>query len=245
MLNRTENTTYGLDLSKDWTNSTLNFIKTSRPSEATALLSESLWVDDKRDSIYCYGGIRSYATAALNSLTPPPEAIWGFKHKNDGSAAWYQVLGPVSTTPWPRNIMRLAYGASIDDGKRAYYLGGFYSRESSPDVGPDVENLNRVSPPGLLTFDFGTLTITNSSDGGYRVAQPGTLINVPTYGDDGVLVLLPGGGGLNDYAFNNITLYDKKNQKWYSQLASGDIPEPRIYFCAVGIQGDKNGSFEM
>lgn len=247
MLNRTENTTYALDLSKDWTNSTLNFVQTTRPTEAPALLGESLWFDDKRDSIYCYGGQRSYGTPALESLKPPVESIWGFE-QNNGSAAWFEVLGPVSTSPWPPNIQRLTYGTSVGDGDRAYYLGGFYSRETSPSstLGP-----HRVAPPGLLVFDLDALTITNSSDGGHVAPYvdgdwpPGTMINIPTYGDDGILTVLPGGSASNDFAFNNITLYDKKNQKWYSQLASGDIPEPRSHFCATGVEGSGNASFEM
>lgn len=92
MLNWTENITYGLDLSKDWANSTLSFIQTSRPSDAPGLIDESLWFDDKRDSIYCYWGMRSYARPTLNSLSPPIETIWGFQHNDDGSAAWHSSV---------------------------------------------------------------------------------------------------------------------------------------------------------
>lgn len=248
MLNRTDNTTYGIDLSKDWTNSTLSPVQTKRPTDAVPLLSESLWYDEKQNSIYCFGGFRSFATGVLNSLEPPVESIWGFKQKGEGSAPWYQVMGPNSPTPFPSNVHRIARGMSTSDGNRAYYLGGFYSWETSLS---SVNSDDRILPPGLLMFDFNTLKITNSSDGGYlsfgelNGSRPGAMINIPTYGDDGILVILPSGRNRRDSAFDNVTLYDKRNQKWYSQTTSGDIPEPRTGFCAVGVEGDEKSSFEM
>ncbi|MCJ1268773.1 hypothetical protein MMC22_008661 [Lobaria immixta] len=252
MLNRPDNTTYGIDLSKDWANSTLNLVQTTRPPDAVALLSESLWFDEKQNSIYCFGGRNSYANGALNSLAPPVESIWGFKQNDNGSAAWYQVIGPVSTTPFPTNIHRLTHGISASDGSRAYYLGGLYSGDTSPSTS-NVNPKDLINPPGLLIFDFNTYTITNSSDGGYLSPQisgsgdspPGTMINIPTYGDNGILVILPSGRDRQDSAFNNITLYDKQNQKWYSQITSGDIPQPRFSFCAAGVEGDGKNSFEI
>lgn len=187
----------------------------------------------------------------LDSLATPVESIWGFKQNDNGSAAWYQVIGPVSTTPFPANVHRLARGTSASDGSRAYYLGGFYSGQTSPS-NFDLIPGDRISPPGMLIFDFNTSTITNSSDGGYLFPRtetndtpPGAMINIPTYGDDGILVILPSGRDRQDFAFNNITLYDKQTQKWYSQLTSGDIPQPRSSFCAAGVEGDGKNSFEM
>ena len=250
MLNQTDNTTYGIDLSKDWTNSTLSPVQAKRPTDAVPLLSESLWFDEKQNSIYSFGSFRSFATGVLDSLNPPVESIWGFKQNGSGSATWYQVMGPAGTTPFLSNVHRIARGMSTSDGNRAYYLGGFYSWETSPS---SVNSEDRILSPGLLMFDFNTLTITNSSDGGYlspqveesKGSRPGAMINVPTYGDDGILVILPSGRNRRDFAFDNVTLYDKQNQKWYSQTTSGDIPEPRTAFCAVGVGGDEKSSFEM
>lgn len=141
---------------------------------------------------------------------------------------------------------------SASDGNRAYYLGGFYSGETSPSSSA-MQAGDRIPSPGLLIFDFHTLTLTNSSDSGYlapRVSTrpdwpPGAMINISTYGDDGILVILPSGRDRQDFAFNNITLYDKKNKNWYSQTTSGDIPQARSYFCAVGVGGDDKNTFEM
>ena len=105
---------------------------------------------------------------------------------------------------------------------------------------------SQIQDPGLLAFNFDTHTVTNSSDDGYSDPEAtGAMINIPIYGDDGVLVILPSTTNEPNIGFGNITLYDKKNKNWYYQFASGDIPLPRTQFCAVGIQGDKNPYFEM
>lgn len=240
MLNQTENNTYGLDLSKDWTNATLKMIQTERPSDSPPLDDEVLWYDNKHNTIYCFGGFKSFATKALDDLKAPPDSIWGFKPDGEGSGTWHQVLGPISK-PFPSDIHRITYGMSASDGSRAYYLGGFGSWVTSPGM-PQ----SGISPPGLLMFDFETLTITNSSDDGYIPSQtPGAMINIPIYGENGVLAILPKFDERKNVGFNNITFYDKKNKKRYTQVASGDIPEPRSNFCAVGIEGDEKPYFEM
>lgn len=237
MLNETENITYGLDLSKDWTNSSLNMIQTERPSDSPALNSDALWYDNKHDTIYCFGGDRSFASSSLRSLAPPPDSIWGFRPNGEGGGTWNQVLGPVSK-PFPSGIHRLSSGASVSDGSSAYYLAGFGSGETSPDLSQPRRRYH-----GLLTFDFDTLTLTNSSDDGFEYGKDKdyhqAMINIPIYGYNGVLVVLTLG------SFNNITLYDKKTKKRYHQMASGDIPQPRSHFCAVGIEGDEKPYFEM
>ncbi|MCJ1461497.1 hypothetical protein MMC07_000094 [Pseudocyphellaria aurata] len=248
ILKRAENNTYGVDLSKDWTNSTLSFVQTRRPEGAVPLIFQSLWFDDKKNSIYSFGGAKSSATAAVRKLAPPIESIWGFKANNEGIAAWYEVMGPISEIPFPSGIHRVASGMSTSDGNRAYYLGGYITWATSPSTSID----ERTPSPGLLMFDFKTTKFTNSSDGGYRAPYappgrwpPGAMINVPRYGRDGVLVILPSGRDRGDFAFNNITLYDKENKRWYSQTTSGDTPDPRFYFCAAGVGGDQDNTFEI
>ena len=238
-----ENNTYGLDLSKDWTNSSIEMIQTERPSDSPGLLGEALWYDSKRNTIYCFGGSRSWATDALHSLGPPPDSIWGFMPNGEGSGVWHQVLGPVSA-PFPSEIHRVADGVSASNGSTAYYLGGYGSWETSLSFLPQ----NRWTSPGLLIFDFDTLTMTNSSDDGYISSQTkhaGAMIDIPIYGNNGVLVVFPEDRGGQTVGFNNITLYDKNSNRRYSQVASGDIPELRRSYCAVGIKGDEPPYYEM
>lgn len=217
-------------------------IETERPSDARALNLESLWYDNNNDTIYCFGGATSFATSTLQSLGPPPDSIWGFRPNGEGSGAWYQVLGPV-TTPFPAQIHRIEGGATASDGRSAYYLGGWGSRNISPALLPQ----SRWLSPGLVIFDFDTHTITNSTDDGHYITSqtPGAMVHISIYGDDGILVILPDGIESQNVGFNNITFYDKKNKTWYSQVASGEIPPLRSEFYAIGIEGDENSSYEM
>ena len=109
--------------------------------------------------------------------------------------------------------------------------------------------------PGLLTFDFDTLTLTNSSN----VANPqfqdqwipsGCALNIPSFKDEFLIFI--GGGSLGNYedleaggVFNNITIYNKQKQEWYWQKVTGEIPDPREPFCTVGVSDDVNGTFEV
>lgn len=111
----------------------------------------------------------------------------------------------------------------------------------------------RQNSPGLSKFNFEDLKIINTSDGNYTcsqsfvsVARCGKGIDNPTYGT-WVVVILLGEGDLNHVvSFNNITIYDKSDVNWYSQLAFGNLSQPRSDFCIVGIQGTtESDSFEI
>lgn len=233
-MNKTANSSYGLDLSKDWTNSTLEMIltKTFSDSNDSPLSSHRIFWghDNNRNIIYCFAGNRHLGLPYEGTGLLYNGSIWGFRPDGEGSGNWNQVLGPFST-PFPRKLYPIGGGSSASDKSSGYYLGG--GTEGFQD-------------PGLLTFNFDTLTVTNSSDDGYSEPEAiGAIINIPIYGDDGVRVILPSTLDSPNYGFGNITLYDKKNKKWYWQFASGEIPRPRAKFCAVGMQGDENPYFEM
>lgn len=74
----------------------------------------------------------------------------------------------------------------------------------------------------------------------------GKVVNIPTFGTGGIIILLGEGNPTEVISFHNITIYDKTEQKWYSQVASGALPEPRSDFCIVGIPGTTaSDNFEM
>lgn len=54
----------------------------------------------------------------------------------------------------------------------------------------------------------------------------GKVVNIPTYGTRGVIILLGEGDPNHAVSVENITIYDKSGQNWYSQLAFGDLPQP-------------------
>ena len=151
--------------------------------------------------------------------------------------------------PFPPNIIRSAQAASAVDNERGYFLGGFASTGTSLEVSLEVGTTRPV--PGLLTFTFQNLSLVNSTDAGYfpsiyanrQALNPGFMLQVPLYGVDGILIMM--GGSYPGGAFNNITIYDTYTGSWFSQDASGDIPDPREEFCAVGMQDKSNNSYEM
>ncbi|MCJ1239231.1 hypothetical protein MMC14_007225 [Varicellaria rhodocarpa] len=241
------NITFAIDLSKNWTNSTLDLITTVRPSDALALNYQSLWWSKQNNIVYCFGGERSYANRVVDAIITPLESIWGFSVDGHGSGAWNEVLGPISS-PFPPNIIRSAGAATATDDQIGYSLGGFASLGTTPEIQSASEAFN---VPGMLSFSFANLSLTNSSNTGYandQAPKSGSLLQVPMYGVDGILVAMGGlypNSGVSPSGFNNISIYDTHTGNWYSQTASGDIPEPRQEFCAVGIQDDTDSTYEI
>ncbi len=181
----------------------------------------------------------SFATPYVRTEPAPLESIWGFSPDGNGSGLWEEILGPLSK-PFPHGIIRPSSGASVSDGSIGYYLGGWTNGATTPSR--SIDDRFYVRSPGFLRFDFGSLTLTNTSDTTYPA---GRMIDVSNYGNSGLLFMLGGGDPTDTVGFNNISIYDKTERKWYSQLASGRVPDPRAEFCVVGIQGKKSSSFEM
>lgn len=106
---------------------------------------------------------------------------------------------------------------------------------------------------GFLTFRFSDFHLTNTSDGKYErnlnrltMFGSGKIVNIPKFGTGGIIILLGEGSPIQVISFSNITIYDKTEQKWYYQLASGNLPEPRSDYCIVGIPGTTaSDNFEM
>lgn len=205
--------------------------------------------------IYCFGGEKALEVPP----DAPRESIWGFTPDGNGSGSWSEVLGPTGMKPFPPNIIRTAAGASATDNKQAYYLGGFASFGTSPEV--DTPYGVARSIPGLLTFAFEALDLRNSSDGGYYASQyrwwtqnflPGSMEDVPLFNTDGFLVIFGGGPTRRNASelssasgFDNITIYDKRGHDWLHQTATGAIPQPRLDFCSLGVHSGDNATFEM
>ena len=58
----------------------------------------------------------------------------------------------------------------------------------------------------------------------------GKMVNIPKFGTKGIIILLGEGNPSQAISYIEVTIYDKTEQKWYSQLASGTLPEPRSEF---------------
>lgn len=98
---------------------------------------------------------------------------------------------------------------------------------------------NKTTMGSLMTYDFGSKNLTNSSVSGVTsvgLRQKGHMIYVPNFGTEGVIISL---GGINTdtgalYTMSTVEVYDPAGQVWYSQDTTGDTPEARIEFCLAG-----------
>ncbi len=51
--------------------------------------------------------------------------------------------------------------------------------------------------------------------------------------------MLGGGDAAHIVGFNNISMHDKTEQKWYSQVASGQVPDPIYDYRIVAFRATK------
>lgn len=109
---------------------------------------------------------------------------------------------------------------------------------------------------GMTVFDFQDQSWTNISTLGYSQSGWGVFGAahfVASFGDEGILVFIGGDSPpVQSYSFGSsrrsmdeITIFDVYNHKWYHQLASGDVPAPRVRFCISGAQETKAGFYEI
>ena len=226
---------------------TLNLVRTSRSADAPIAVNfQSLWWDPKQNTIYSFGGERSGLSQRAN-LPTPDDGIWGFNLNGNGSGEWVEYVGSTADTTWPQGFVRPTNGFWSSDGDTGYFFGGLGNDHT--DIAFSTSDFQIV--PGLVTYDFASRTLRNSTNVADRISQwayVGRMIYVPAFGPKGVLIPLGGGPGQSEAgsgALNNITIFDIDSQTWLSQAAKGDIPVPRSTFCSFGVQGGDNSTFEM
>ncbi|TKA45690.1 hypothetical protein B0A49_12057, partial [Cryomyces minteri] len=145
------------------------------------------------------------------------------------------------------HIKRVAYGAGvgINDRAEGYYLGGWLSNLTVPGWnGPPVATSN------LLRYDMIGNVFSNNSGPDSTGRAEGAMIYLPA-SDRGLLVYF--GGILDPYkngtivgsAMSTIYIYDLASSKWYTQTASGDIPEMRRKFCAGATWAEDRSSYNI
>jgi hypothetical protein len=261
-----EHRTYFIPLKENWNNRTLN--ASSIGSEASGLSAQALFVDEERKTIYSFGGELSadgnVEDTQANSFWHDrlPE-IWALPLTNPkASRTWYQAVGKNAGTKMPQMFQQLARGTYAYDHERAYYIGGHISHWTTFEIS-NITQMFSVS--GLVTFDFTTQQLTNSTknDGHFfasrftgrdeRYYKPGPMFNVP-FGPESTTVSF---GGLtfpnatdNEYGagWSNVWIFDKVKNTSYYQPTTGDIPKlgtsPDDITCFSAID-EVHKTFEM
>lgn len=239
-----------------------------RPESYSLLTRESLWYDQSRNCVYAFGGEVSQDgyIKSLKSAGPeiPNEFVWQLCPDDSDNWKWTEVLGD-NSNDFPEGIVRTTLGASAADGNRSFSIGGVaynWTTQKSPYTS------TRHHVPGLLEFDFAMQTMTNSSDdGGYFAAEwtetedktnlAGSMLFAQPFGSQGVFIVIGGQSnksGEVQHWLDNITIFDPSTRSWYSQEATGVVPQSTDMraavisgndYCFFGAQDNELQTFDM
>ncbi|KAL1797411.1 hypothetical protein ACET3X_004017 [Alternaria dauci] len=201
----------------------------SKPGHIPSLSGGYIWADNTNKCFYQFGG--EYAAG----VSPMDFGIWT-----------YDVLlnqWNNTETTGDRKLQRVSFGAGAQVESRGlgFYFGGWLSNRTAPGWnGPPM------ATNGLIRFDMSTGDLQNMTGPDAIGRAEGQLLFLPV-SDSGVLIYF---GGIEDSYRNGsfdatIHIYDMASSKWYTQTASGDIPETRRQFCADVTWPDDESSFNV
>lgn len=229
------NRTLSIDLSGSWIASSVVINAFNKPSDLPNAQASTLWYNANASSVLSFGG-QTYGASSTTT--------WALHPDGTGAGSWSQVS--FNDPNW-QSIGRPAYGLDAASSTAGYSLGGTVS---------NGDGSKNYAVPGLVTFDFASGKWSNlSTIGTYSasgLAVGGSSQFVPLYGKSGVILMIggsiPSAPGDTDgplRVLSNITVFDVATQKWYSQTATGDVPQARNVTCVVGAQGSNGSSYEM
>ncbi|KAF2004831.1 hypothetical protein P154DRAFT_20057 [Amniculicola lignicola CBS 123094] len=191
-----------------------------------------LWSDSVNKAAYLFGG--EYQN------NPADFSFW----------AYDVVLNQWNETKYSSNVdtlQRVAYGAGtqVEELGMGYYYGGWMNSNTSPGwAGLPMATSN------LITFDMTSGTLNNNTGPDDVGRAEGQMVYLPA-SDGGLLAYF---GGVEDpyqngsFVAANMTqihLFDISSSKWYTQTASGQIPESRRQFCAGATWADDHSSYNI
>ncbi|GKT48028.1 Kelch repeat-containing protein [Colletotrichum spaethianum] len=182
----------------------------------------ALWSDSVNKRLYLFGGEHNLGEPPL------PFNLYGYDILNNQ----WDSFGPSRTGA---SISKVSYGAgvSVDSRGEAYYFGGWLSNASVPNWGTGPP----VATTGLVKYTMDTNSFSNNTGPDNIRRAEGSLQYIPA-GEGGMLIYF---GGIQDLSANGtatgqpidqIFIYDVLSSKWYTQKATGQIPEMRRRFCA-------------
>ena len=168
---------------------------------------------------------------------PQPATLWSFD----------AILNQWNDTNVPDDISRLSWGAGVAVNERAegYYFGGWQNNlTTSGWKGVPIASSS------LIRYNMADRSFTNNTGPDGIGKAEGVLLFLPA-SDNGLLLYF--GGVLDPYIngtivgspMNNIYIYDINSGKWYSQTATGDVPDMRRRFCAGATWADDQSSYNI
>lgn len=245
-----------LDLNKDWSTSSPALKGLAVPDGPPEVSLGSLWHD--YENLYLYGGQFSDTPY----VEPERESIWKYSIPDKEWIEWENPRtskGNYSTeADLPVHRAAEGAGVSVPELGRSWYFGGHMDWATIPGWSQQID---RVYLKSLLEFTHPKFAndgldiqgagdrgaFRNITEGGVQTQNfperaDGSLVYVPGWGEDGVLIGLA--GGMVDEFTDNLQVldvYDIANSEWFYQNTTGDIPGVRVNPCAV-VAGAKDWS---
>lgn len=231
-----------IDLSNNWTNSTVNIRYSPKPKGVPSLNDPSLWYYEKNNSLYTgfTGWNSTWETPNGKTQVLPDLSLWSYRLDDSGGGEWDEVIGPDART-W-RSLSRPSTPLQAQSPDKAMILGGTNELQGWSII-KDMVQLDMQD----LTFTNTSAPAFNATNGIYR----GAMHYVPSFGSKGISLTMGGGNGLNHPSgpdtlidLGVVSVIDVAKQEWYNQTTTGTAPSPRIEFCTAG-KNSTNGTYEM
>ena len=229
-----------IDITKDFSPSSAAVSSIEKPLGVPNLVQGGVWVDE--DSGTLYTGFAGFSSG-FGDGAEQPQGLWSFDPGSDDSDGTWTNLNDTTDSFFTTD--KRPFGAPVASGNgTAYLLGGL-----------DVFGKYHVPVSGLLSYNFSSRTVTNttvsaSTDG---FLQMGSMQYVPNFGSAGILV---GAGGNHGYvktsgewasnwqAFDTVQVLDIASGTWYDQVTTGTVPPFRMQYCMAGA-ASSNRTYEI
>ncbi|CAO2656272.1 Nn.00g050750.m01.CDS01 [Neocucurbitaria sp. VM-36] len=203
----------------------------TKGSEIPTVSGGVLWADQANKLFYLYGG--EYYDADVQDFTTLwfYDTIWNTWNRSISDGSQPQIS-------WP------SFGAgAVNDEGIAYYYGGYLSNKSVPRWNVDALMLN-----SMVSFDMNTKRWANFTSDATPRAE-GTLHYIPA-SDRGMLVYFGGveqlSNGSSGYAdMSQVHVLDIASGRWYTQTATGEVPQARRAFCAGVTWAEDHSSYNI
>lgn len=212
------------------------------------------------DRIWLYGGTTIWWNTDFPDFQGPSTAVYSLWSFNTVSLEWDQY-DVTSESP-----MRPANGlaAEAPDLGLAFYFNGEIDSGSSVQT-QFLGSYSKAFLEGMIVINSTSQTATNISTAaavGNLARTRGAAEYIPDIGGSGILVMTGGtfkpstvwdAQELSMFvSMDNITIFDvgshlrnSSEQLWYAQNATGQIPEPRAYFCSLMVSAPDNSSHHI
>jgi hypothetical protein len=190
----------------------------------------ALWGDNVNKYLYQFGGeVSKDVRPSTNGL-----AIYDVAYNQ-----W-----DYAKVPW--HVRQVAWGASTTAEERGegYYLGGWINNGTQPGM------IGKQATGSLVRFDMNSNGWTNLTGPDTMGRAEGVMVYLPA-SSSGLLIYFGGvvdpsmNGTILGSAMNTIHIFDIASARWYTQNATGDVPDMRRRFCAGATWADDHSSYNI